>query len=424
LRVLTDFTVGQGIVQGIGIFIGIFLVRTLNVSEYAKFGLAFGFQTTATVLMDLGYASTIIPLVGERISDRVLIGRYVRAAKAHRDRTYWAISPFVAIAFLFITYRQHWSWVQQLALLATILFSLYFSGPLSYFAAPLVLQRRLRALYLPRTISSLTRLLVYTIAKGFGFLNALTAAGASALNIALDGSWIKRNSKQSIEWPEKDDPIVEREVQNYIFPALPAILLGAFHGQITVFLMGVFGTTTSIAEVAALSRLGQLFNVLMTFNFVLVEPFMARLPKARIRNAYILLICLALVAGALLTLISFVFPELFLWPLGRQYKHLRGLIGWVIMTACISFVAGLIWVMNRSRKWVFWRGAIAEVGLLIAVQATYLIVVGVRTTREAVFFNLASSFCYLVAHLYVGIYGFRKGPRPTPSALETEIGIP
>ena len=65
--------------------------------------------------------------------------------------------------------------------------------------------------------------------------------------------------------------------------------------------------------------------------------------------------------------------------------------------------------MNRARKWVFWSGSILEVVLLLAVQIAFFVLVGVRTTQEAVFLALASSGCYLVAHGYVSIRGFIKG---------------
>jgi hypothetical protein len=60
-------------------------------------------------------------------------------------------------------------------------------------------------------------------------------------------------------------------------------------------------STVGFSEVAALGRLGLLFNVLMTFN----------------------------VAA----------PGFFLWLLGPKYSELRGLIGWVVLTACINYIA-------------------------------------------------------------------------------------
>ncbi len=425
VKLLTDFVLGQGTVQAIGVLVGLFLVRTLSVSDYAKFGLASGFQFTTSVLMDLGYASTIIPLVGERVADRGLVGRYVREAKAHRDRAFWVLAPLASVAFLYITHRQRWEWPIQIVLLGSILLALYASGPAAYFGAPLILYRRLRAYYVPQSVSGIARLLACIGLWLVGALNAWTAAILYAFNLTANGFLLKRNAMASIQWPETPDLAVRREIWNYILPAIPAILLGAFHGQIALFLVGIFGTTVGVAQVAALSRLAQVFSGMMTFNVVVVEPFVARRPVETLLPTYLKLLALASAGCVLLTLIAFLAPGIFLWPLGPKYAALRSLMGLVILTISINYIAGLIWIMNRSRKWIFWRGTIAQIVLVAIVELGYLIVFGVRDTRDAVIFNLAASLCFLAAHVYIAIYGFRKGPGDDGlDNIPTQIAVP
>ncbi|HEV2273270.1 MAG TPA: hypothetical protein VGR96_03850 [Acidobacteriaceae bacterium] len=399
------FFLGQGALQGAGLLANLYLVRTLSVEAYAQFGLAYGFQATVSILMDLGFASTIVPLVGDRFEDRSLVGRYVRAAKHLRDRAFWTLSPIVAVVFLTITHRQHWGAGVQLLLLASVLLSLYSSGKISYFSAPLFLYRRLRSYYVPQTLSGLARLAAYIFLGAIGWLNASGAALLSALNATVSGWLVGRESRNYLEWPDRNEAAVEKEVFHYILPAMPAIILGAFHGQIALFLISIFGATTSIAQVAALSRLAQIFAVLMTFNIILIEPYVARLPQARLRPTYLKFMGGAAAASTCLVTFSFLEPDVFLWLLGPNYRQLRGLIGWVVLTACINYEAGLLWIMNRSRKWVFWRGTFLEVGLVFLVQISFLVFIGVRTTRDAVFFSFASSFCYFLAHGYIAIYG-------------------
>ncbi len=425
VKLLTDFVLGQGAVQGIGVLVGLFLVRTLSVSDYAQFGLASGFQFTTSVLMDLGYASTIIPLVGERVADRRLVGHYVREAKAHRDRAYWVLAPLASVAFLYITHRQHWEWPIQIILLLSILIALYASGPASYFGAPLVLYRRLRAYYIPQSISGIARLLASIALWLVGQLNAWTSAVLYAFNLAANGFLLKRSAMQFIEWPEKDDLAIRKEIWDYILPATPAILLGAFHGQIALFLVGIFGNTVGVAQVAALSRLAQVFSGLMTFNVVVVEPYVARRPARELPATYFKLLALAAAGCAFLTFISFLAPGIFLWPLGPKYAPLRNMMGLVILTISINYIAGLIWIMNRARKWIFWRGTIAQIVLVAVVELGYLIVFGVRNTHDAVIFNLAGSLCFLVAHSYITIYGFRRGPGdPGLDNIPNQAAIP
>jgi O-antigen/teichoic acid export membrane protein len=403
-----SFFLGQGALQAVNLAIGLLLVRALSVDDYAKFGLANGFQSTTSIFMDLGYASTIIPLVGERIFDRALVGRYVQGAKTLRNRAFWLISPFASIAFLVVTHRQKWAWPIQIALLASILVTLYSSGTVSYSSVPFFLYRRLRDYYLPQTITGILRLGAYLALRILGGLNSWVAAGCGALSVAANGYLLEKKSRSYIDLPEDEDPLVRKEIIRYVLPAAPAILVGAFHGQIALLLIGIFGNTIGIAQVAALSRIAQIFNVLMTFNIVIIEPYMARLQREHLRPTYFKLIAVAATGGVFLTSLAFLEPGLFLWVLGPKYGELNSLIGWVIFTACINYVAGLIWIMNRSRKWLFWRGTIAEISLLIAIQVGFVAIFGIRTARNAVMLNFASSFCYVIAHSYVAIYGFLK----------------
>ncbi|WP_446745233.1 lipopolysaccharide biosynthesis protein [Silvibacterium acidisoli] len=410
-RILTAFFLGQGAVQGITVLTGLYLVRNLSVEAYAQYGLATGFQITASSLMDFGLASTIIPLVGSRIADRKLVGTYVRAAKHLRDKTFSFTIPIVVAVFGLIAHRHHWSLGAQMLLMLSVVISLYSAGQVSYFSAPLFLYGRFREYYVPQTIAGAGRLTLYVL-MGIGrVLNAPAAALLGALNITANGWLIGRESRKQVEWPEHNDPRVEQEMLRYIMPAIPPIILGAFQGQIALFLVSIFGGTTNIAQVAALGRLGQLFIVFTTFNVVVVEPHVARLPAARLRSAYTKLFALAVVASGGITSLAFVVPRPFLWLLGPNYRDLAGLVGLVVMTACINYLAGLLWIMNRSRKWVFWRGTILEVTLVVLCQVIFVATIGMRTTRNAVLMNLALSFCYVVSHGYISIYGHsRKDP--------------
>lgn len=411
IGILSSFFLGQGALQGIQLLVGLFLVRKLSVEAYAQYGLAIAFQMTMITLMDLGFSTTIIPLVGERREDPSLVGRYVRSAKHLRDRLFWILAPIAMIAFLAIMHNRHWGWGVQIALLLSVLLTLHSSGRLSYYSAPFFLFGRLREFYTPQTLSGLVRLIAYIGFGIAGVLNAWTAAGLNAINVTINGTLLQKRASQYMVWPHEDDLSTDREVFRYILPATPAIIFAAFQAQISLFLISIFGKTANIAEVAALSRLGQIFTMFMTFNAVVVEPYVARLKRERLMPTYVVFVGLAILLSVPIVLFSFEVPGPFLWLLGSHYKGLGGSVGWVILTSCITYVAGLMWMMNRARRWVFWRGTILEIVLVLAVQIGFIVLVGIRTTEDAVLFAFASSICYLAGHAYIGIYGFRAGKR-------------
>lgn len=408
--VLTGFLLGQGTAQGLSVLSGMFLVRALSIEAYAQYGLATAFQTVFSVLMDLGFASTIVPLVGERRDDRALVGRYVRSAKHLRDRLFLFLAPLAAIAFLSMVHKRHWPWSVQLLLLASVILSLYSGGKVSYFSAPLFVFGKLREYYQPLVISATGRILSYVALALSGGLNAWTAAGFGALNITLNSELLRKASQRYIVWPRQDDAATDREMLHYIVPAMPALIFSAFQSQLTLFLIGIFGGTQSIAEVTALSRIAQFFTVLMTFNVIVIEPFLARLNRARLFRTYLSFVLIACTACIPLILIAYRFPGAYIWLIGAKYESTRSVMGLYLLSSSISFIAGLMWIMNRARKWVFWSGSIVEVALLIGVQSIVFAIMGLKTTRQAVLFTIASACCGVVAHGYVAVRGFLLKP--------------
>lgn len=411
LSLLSGFMLGQGALQGINIVIGLFLMRALSVEHYAQFGLALGFQATATTLMDLGYASTIIPLVGERFNDRALVGSYLRGAKHLRDKAFWILGPVAAVTFLAIMHKHHWGWPTQIILLLSVLLSLYSTGPVSYYSVPLFLYHRLQDYYRPQTLSAFGRFGTYLCLELVGGLNACTAAGLNAVNILVNAVLLRRHAWKYVEWPESNEPAVNREILLYILPAIPTFIFAAFQSQIALFLVNTFGQTVNVAEVAALNKLAQLFAVFMIFNSIIIEPRMARLNREKLLPTYLLMIIVACGLGALVVAFAFVFPGPFVWLIGPRYRHLTPEIGWVVLTGCFNYAANLIWIMNRSRRWVFWRGTVLEIVATSTVDVCFVAFAGVRDTRHAVLFTLASSIVALCTHSYIGYYGFRNGER-------------
>lgn len=403
---IVNFCVGQGALQLVGVLGGLLLVRRLSVEAYAQLGLAMGFYALIAVLMDLGFASTIVPLVGDRRDDGALVGRYVRAARHLRNRSFWLLAPVAIAAFLAIMHRHHWDWRVEAMLTVSVLLALYSGGKVSYYSAPFFLHGRLREFYLPQVISGAVRLLAYLGLALLGWLNAVTAAMLTTLNVVVNGELLEKRSRAYLIYPQVESAETNREMFQYILPAAPAMIFAAFQSQISLFLVSIFGGTVDVAGVAALGRIGQLFAVLMTFNVIVIEPYFARLDRGRLVTQYMVLLGIACGGCLPLVLLAFYTPGVYLWVLGPKYAGLAAEMGWLVAGACISFVAGTIWIMNRARKWLFWSGTWLEIGLLLVLQAAFLLRYGVRTVHQAVLFTLVTSFGPLLAHGYVSVLGF------------------
>ncbi len=417
LILVVTFFAGQSATQLLSLIFGLIVVRLLTVEAYAQFSLAMGFQTTLGSLMDLGYAGTIIPLVGERFADPKVVGSYVAAAKHHRDRIFFLFSPVAAISFWLLGRKHHWSSHVQFLLLVSIVVQLYFSGRTSYYSAPLMLRRDLRKLYRPQVFSALLRCVAPLPMRAVGALNGWSAALLNALAQVYNSIKLQRASLPYSSEPLQSDPLVNREMMRYVVPAMPAVIFWAFQSQVSLYLVTLFGKTSSMAQVAALGRLGQIFAILMAFNVVLVEPYFARLALRSLPLRYLQVVGLAGLFCSTIALLSFRFPHPLLWLLGPQYKDLGPEIGWVVTASSIFYLAGVIWIINRSRKWLFWSGTAMEIGLTLVAEAAFAFARGVSTTHDAILISVVAAISVLVAHSFVSVCGFMHGPREVENPI-------
>jgi len=84
LTLIFRFLAGQGFCTGTQSCLWILLLRWLSVEAYAQYSVAFGFQNTLGVLVDLGISGSIVALVGDRGSDKEIVGT-IQSAKYFRN---------------------------------------------------------------------------------------------------------------------------------------------------------------------------------------------------------------------------------------------------------------------------------------------------------------------------------------------------
>lgn len=408
---ISVFLAGQGSVQILNLISGFLLLRWLSVEAYAQYSVAFGFQSTIGILVELGFAGSIVALVGDRGSDKQIVGTYVRSAKHFRHRLFAVIIPIATITFPLVISKHNWDWKIQLLLFGSIISSVFFQGWVSYYSAPLLINQRLKQFYQSQLVSAISRIvLCFTLYLG-SLLTSWTTTWVNSALVAVNGLLYGKAAKPLITEPSSSDPKYNREMVRYLSPLIPGIIFAAFQGQISLFIITLFGQTKNIAEVAALGRLGQLFFILAAFNSVVIEPYFAKLPRQYLVQRYLQAVAAATVIAVCVWAIAFLFPDPLLWILGNKYQNLRVEIGWIVASACIGYVDGVIWTINSSRKWLYWWGTVAYVIGLLITQIICVLVMDLSTTLNVIYFSLITTLVVMVVHIATAIYGLIYGPR-------------
>lgn len=402
-RPLFAFAVGQPAEQLLNLLTGFLLLRWLDKEEYAMFGVAFAFQSMVNQLTDLGFAGSIVALAGERGTEPTWLGRYLRSARHYRTRLLGFTLAGAAVAFPLLTWNHSWGAATKLLLFGAVALAVVFQGWMMY-SSPLLVHRRLEDYYRPRIVSAALRLVVSLGLFASGWLSGWTAALLGALNLGLIGLSYRRSARDCVSEPAQSDPAANREMRRYLAPLMPGVVFTAFQGQITLAIITLFGTTERVAEVAALGRIGQLFLLLSMFNSVLLEPYIARLPASLLPRRYAQVVAGTLLLAAVIGAAGFLIPRPLLWLLGPNYAGLEREVGWVVVTACIGYVSGVLWIMHAARRWVFWWGTVAYIVSTVVVQAGCALTLDLGRTMPVIWFGLATALAAWAVHAVTGIY--------------------
>jgi hypothetical protein len=420
---LLAFLAGQGSAQSLNLVAGFFVLRWLDIGSYARYGLTYGFQSTANLLIDLGFSATIIALVGHRIEDRKVIGNYVRAGRQLRLRMLAAVMPIAGIVFLFMTHRLHWGAASEIGLLLSIFVSIYFSGLQAYYGSAFIVTRRLGTYYRIQLYASVGRLVGCAILHLAGHLDAMTAVWINAAGVVGAGLAYKKLSSQLMDEPLLPSPPVVRQMLRYVMPNIPGVIFYAIEGQIAVFLIAILGQNKNVAQVSALARLGQLFILLSAFNTMVVEPWFARSSEKQVLPRYFAAVGGAVCFSVLCVGLSVVCPGCWLWILGKNYQNLNLELTWSILGNCVGYLAAITWTVISARRLIYWSSTFLIIGLNLAAEIAFIVFVGVPTTLRAIQFGFVGALAALIAQCINLTYGLKRGPRVDLNVDETDTRL-
>jgi O-antigen/teichoic acid export membrane protein len=411
LHRVREFLMAQGVTMAGNLLFGLLCVRLLPKLEYAKFAVLFGFLGSLVVLLDIGISNTLAPLVGENIHDLQLIADYVASLRQVAHRLYAVMAPATMLIFPLIVWKQQWSWQVVSAMVAIILVAAWFARVSSAYGAVLLLRRDRKRWYTGQMISSLGNLAILGIFWAAHWLNIYTAILINVGGIVFISQFYFFRARRLLGVEGHPSKEKRRAIVHLAMPNSPSTIFYALQGQVSLLLITMFGHAAAVASIGALTRLSQIFTIFGQMNGVLVEPYFARLPRARLRANYLGgLAVVGCLCAALIALARF-FPEIYLWVLGPKYANLRFEVMLIMIGGSIRYTSGVMWVIHSSRRFVYWWNNWLIVILTLLVQAVFLWKSDLSTVRNVLIFNIASALASLVACIVCGFYGFLKGPR-------------
>ena len=413
---VAEFLAWQGTTMAGNLLYGFLCVRLLPISEYAKFVVVFAIQGSLVVLMDVGISSSVVALVGDRIEDRQLIADYVASLRQLAHWLFAIVAPITLLVYPLLVRNRHWSWQTVAFMVVVLLISVWFARVGGAYGAVLILRRDRRRWYQTQMVSSFGTLIILIVFLASHWLNAYTAILINVAGVIYVGAAYYIRSRQLLSVKGVASQQKRGAIIHLALPVIPSVIYFAIQGPLTVLLITIFGKTSGVASLGALTRLGQVFTLFSQMNPMLVEPYFARLPRQQLKSHYFAAVAVAGGFGLLVVGLSRVFPEALLWILGTKYAGLRFEVFQVMIGSSIGFVCGVMNSINVARRFNYhWDYTTRNIVTLI-IQIIFIWKADLSSVRNVLWLSIFSGVPSLMLFVIAAVYGCVRGPRRIPGA--------
>lgn len=397
----------QIIVQFFGFACGILIIRCLPTHEYALYTLANTMLGCMTSLADSGVSVGVMSNGGKVWQDKDKLGKVLATGLQLRKR-FAAISLTITTPLLFYLLNKHGaSWLMSTMIAISLVPAFYTSLSTSLWEIAPKLHQDIKSLQKIQVTGNLARLVTLTIS-----LLIFPLASVAIISAGISQLWInhklKRISKRYVSDLNETDPKVQDEILKTVKKVIPGTIYYVVSGQLTIWLISIFGSTQAIAQIGAIGRLSVLLNIFGVMFGTLVIPRYARLPKNSplilLRFGQIQLVALCICAAVIL--VVWLFPAEILSVLGKDYKTLQKELLLIILGACVGFLAGITYGLNAVRERIPPSSIILPV--LIISQIAFIWTFKVDNVVMAAIFTFVIQLLVYVVHLSFGVYSMMK----------------
>ncbi|MES2775218.1 MAG: polysaccharide biosynthesis protein [Bacteroidota bacterium] len=394
----------QVIVQAISLLSGILIIRLLPTTEYALYTLANTMLGTMTILTDGGIATGVMSQGGKVWQDREKLGTAIATGLDLRKK-FAVVSLLIATPVLFYLLWHHGaSWIMSALIVLSLIPAFFTALSGTLLEIPLKLRQDIAPLQKIQVGASIARLILLGLTI-FLFPWAYVAVLAFGLPQVWANYKLRKTAAHYAAQNKSPDQGMRKEILQLVKRVLPGSIYFCLSGQITIWLISVFGSTDALAQAGALGRLAMMLGIFSILFSTLVTPRYSRLPndKQILLKRYLQIqvgvigLCLAIIS------IVYLFPTQILWILGKDYAHLTNEITLNIIGSCLTLVCGLSFNIAASRGWAV--NPVVTIPISIATIVVGALVIDISTIQGILKLNILVA---LVETMIYQVFNFLK----------------
>lgn len=392
------------LVQLIGVASGLLIIRLLPVKEYGLYTLANTMLGTMTVLADGGISTGIMSQGAKVWQNKEKLGAVLATGLNLRRK--FAIGSLIVSTPILIYLLLHngASWLTSILVIAALIPAFFAALSDSLLEIIPKLHQDILPLQKNQVSVGVGRLLFIFLTM-FLFPWSFVALLANGIPRLLGNIKLRKIADGFIDKTQQPDPVVQKEVLQIVRKILPGAIYFCISGQITIWLISVFGNTTGVAQLGALGRLSMVLNIVSVLINTLIVPRFARLAPKRndLLKKVLYTMVLMLLMSSVILLLVYIFPNQILLVLGNAYKNLSKEMILSVLIGCVNLSVGIFLSFSSSRGWVINPFLMMVFNILGTVLPLFF--VDVSTLDGVLMLSLYSSLWALFIY---GGYTFQK----------------
>ena len=252
----------QSLIQALGFLSGILLVRRLPSNEYAYYTLATAMLSAMVALADGGIASGVLAQGGRVWKNPQELGSVVVTGLALRRR-FALLSTLAAPVLVYFMRRHGASWLVSFLVLACLAPTFFASLSDSLLEVAPKLRQDIVSLQRNQILAALARTIL-TVSVVFTLPFCALAVLATGVSRMWANIRLRAITKKYADMSMPPDEVAKREILSMSYRLLPASLYSCIAGQITIWIISIFGSTQAIGQLGGLTGLSQAMAVLNT----------------------------------------------------------------------------------------------------------------------------------------------------------------
>lgn len=393
----------QVIVQAVGFVSGILIIRLLPTQEYALYTLANTMLGTMTILADSGISTGVMAQGGKVWQDKEKLGAVLATGLDLRRR--FAIgSLIISTPILFyLLLHNGASWLMSLLIVLSLIPAFYAALSDSLLEIVPKLHQSILPLQKNQVTVGLGRLFLSAITL-FVFPWTFVAILASGIPRIYGNVKLKKISSEFVNLTQHANTEVKEEILKLVKKNLPAAIYFCISGQISIWIISIFGNSTSIAQIGALGRVSMILNIVGALFSILIVPRFSRIQNQPLRlfSLFSKIIITSICIMVLIILGAHIFSNQLLWILGKNYSGLNSELDLLLIGNSLNLIMGVALTLTINRGWIL--TPIISISLNLLPTIIGCSIFDISTVKGVLLMNNLISLVQMLLYISYGYY--------------------